>query len=126
MRRPKTISELRAEIRASPRLCSQTQAKLSRLIRVNQATISRILRGQFRRVSPTVARVCAYAGISRITDRPLGELEASMSHIASLPRGLTPRERQAMKLIRLAAEILESDPSGPVAPSHGTSHRVAS
>jgi transcriptional regulator with XRE-family HTH domain len=114
MRRSKTIPELRAEIRASSRLKTQSQVELSSILRVNQATVSRILRGQFRRVSPAVAKVCKYASISCITSRPLGEIDASVDRLARLTRGRTPRERQAIKLIRLAAELLESDLAGPV------------
>lgn len=127
MRRPKTVSELRAEIQASPRLKSQSQAEISSAIKVNQATISRILRGQFKRVSPAVSKLCTYASLSCMTDRPLGEFEASVDRIARLAHGRSPRERQAMKLIRLAAEILESDlATAAPHPAAGSPRRAAS
>lgn len=125
MRRSKTIAELRAEIRASTRLKSQSQTELSTILKVNQATVSRILRGQFRRVSPAVTKVCMYASISCITNRPLGELDASVDRLARLTRGRTPRERQAIKLLRLAAEILESDLAGALPALAGTARGAA-
>lgn len=126
MRRPKTVPELRAEIQSSPRLKSQSQTDISSVLKVNQATISRILRGQFKRVSPAVAKLCEYASISCMTERPLGEFEASMDRLARLARGRSLRERQAMRLIRLAAEILESDVSSAVPHGAGPPRRAAS
>lgn len=111
MSRPKTIPELRAEIQASSRLQARSQVKLSHSLNLNQATVSRILRGHFRRLSPAVAKICAYAAISCNTNRPLEGFAESMHHLVRLTRGRSPRQRQAMKLIRLAAELLESEPT---------------
>jgi transcriptional regulator with XRE-family HTH domain len=115
MMRRKTIRELRDEIIASPRLKERSQEEIATTVGVNQATLSRILRGRFKRVSGAVDRVCTYARILRMTDRPLAEIDASLAQLKGLARGRTTRERHALKLIRLAAELLEAEPS-PRAP----------
>lgn len=109
MRRPKTIPELRSEIVAHPRLISESQETLSARIGVNQATVSRILRGRFKRYSKAVDRVCRYAQISRMTEAPLNEFEASLGRLNALAQDISPRQQHALKLIRLAAEILVTD-----------------
>lgn len=116
MKRQKTTHELRREIMASPELRTHSQEEISRRVKLNQATVSRILRGQFKRRSVAVNRVCDYAKISRMTDRPLPELEASLDRLKQIARGGSPGERRALKLIRLAAELLESE----TAPTSGT------
>jgi transcriptional regulator with XRE-family HTH domain len=111
MKRQKTVRELRADIMASRTLKARSQEDIGRKLRLNQATLSRILRGQFKRRSPAVDRVCIYANISRITSRPLTDLEVSLARITRMaPRG-SAGERRALKLIRLAAEILETEPA---------------
>lgn len=109
MSRRKTVHELRSEIATSSRLQSKSQVEISTSIGVNQATVSRILRGRFKRCSPAVQKLCRYAAISCITTDPMGEFEASVDRLARLAQGRSPKEKHAMKLIRLAAEILESD-----------------
>jgi transcriptional regulator with XRE-family HTH domain len=108
MSRRKTIPELRTEIMASEKLKAKSQEEISSVLDINQATLSRILRGKFRRLSPAVDRVCIYASISRMTEQPMGELEASLDRLSLLASGGSAHERHAMKLIRLAAELLES------------------
>lgn len=115
MRRPKTIPELRSEILNSPRLKAKSQGEIASAIRVNQATVSRVLRGRFKRYSKAVDRVCHYAGISRMTDTPLNEFEASLGRLTKLAQGNSPHEQHALKLIRLAAEMLVTD-LGPAQP----------
>lgn len=114
MSRRKTIPELRSEIMASAKLKEKTQEEISTMLRLNQATVSRILRGKFRRYSGAVEQVCRYASISRMTERPLGELEASIDRLALLAKGTSSHERHALKLIRLAAELLGAETSSPV------------
>jgi hypothetical protein len=114
MARRKTISELRSEIMASARLRAKSQDEIAQSLKLNQATLSRILRGQFRRYSPAVAEVCKYAAISCITSRPPGALELSLHQLTALAKGRSAEERHALKLIRLAAELLESAESRPV------------
>jgi hypothetical protein len=116
MSRRKTVPELRTEIMASERLKAKPQEEISATLKINQATLSRILRGKFRRVSPAVARICVYASISRMTEKPKGELEASLDRLSLLASGGSAHERHAMKLIRLAAELLESG-DAPAVPS---------
>jgi len=110
MSRRKTIPELRVEITASEILKAKPQEEIAGVLDVNQATLSRILRGKFRRYSRAVEKVCHYASISCITDRPMDELEASIGRLTLLARGASAHERHAMKLIRMAAELLESQP----------------
>lgn len=110
MPRPKTIRELREEIIASDRLKRRPQEEISQSLRLHQATLSRIIRGKFKRRSSAVDRVCQYAGISRITDKPLAELDASLDRLKRVATGNSANKRHAIKLIRLAAELLESEP----------------
>jgi hypothetical protein len=109
MKRPKTIRELRREIMASDSLRAKPQEQICHSIGVNQATLSRILRGQFKRRSKAVDRVCKYADISCITTQTMPELEASLQQLARIARGNSPAERRALKLIRLAAELLDTE-----------------
>jgi len=109
MNRRKTIPELRSEIMASERLMEKSQEEICRSLRINQATVSRIVRGKFKRYSTAVARVCNYASISCMTERPLGELDASIDQLTRLAKGGSTHERHALKLIRLAAELLKSE-----------------
>jgi transcriptional regulator with XRE-family HTH domain len=108
MTRRKTIPELRIEIMASAKLRSKSQEEIARSLRLNQATLSRIRRGRFKRYSNAVTKVCSYALISRMTDRPPPALGASLERLTLLAKGRSTNERHAMKLIRLAAELLES------------------
>ena len=108
MTRRKTISELRTEIMASEKLKAKSQEEICQSLRINQATLSRILRGKFKRRSKSVDRVCSYASISCITSQPLGDLDASLDRLTLLAKGTSLHERHAMKLIRLAAELLET------------------
>lgn len=117
MTRRKTIHELRREIMASPRLKAQSQEAICQSLSIHQATLSRILRGQFKRASDAVVRVCKYAHISCITEQPLDEMEASLARLTALARGRSARERHALQLIRLATELLQPDPSPPAAPA---------
>ncbi len=111
MARPKTIRELREEITGSERLKARPQEEISTSLRLHQATLSRILRGKFKRRSSAVDRVCKYARISCITNRPLAELDASLARLTRVATGDSASKRHAIKLIRLAAELLESDAS---------------
>lgn len=108
MTRRKSIAELRREIVASPKLRRRSQEEIAHSLGVNQATLSRILRGQFRRYSPAVAKVCSYATILRMTDQPADALASSLNQLTALARGGSAEKRHALKLIRLAAELLES------------------
>jgi len=108
MRRRKTIPELRDEIMASAKLRGQPQEALGVSLGIHQATLSRILRGKFKRYSPAVASVCNYASISCMTSRPLDELDASIHRLTALAQGGATHERHALKLIRLAAELLKT------------------
>ena len=110
MSRRKSIPELRAEIMASEKLRSQSQGALSSLLGLHQATLSRILRGKFQRHSSAVTAVCKYASISCMTSRPLDELDASIHRLTALAQGGATHERHALKLIRLAAELLKTEP----------------
>jgi transcriptional regulator with XRE-family HTH domain len=118
MPRRKTIPELRDEIMASEKLRGRPQDTLSQRLGIHQATLSRILRGKFQRYSPAVEAVCKYACISCMTSRPLDELDASIHRLSALAQGGATRERQALKLIRLAAELLKAE-----APSYPPSRR---
>jgi hypothetical protein len=113
MKRQKTVRELRHDIMASKLLRARSQEEISRSVKVNQATLSRILRGSFKRRSPAVDRVCSYARISRITNDPLPELEVSLDRIARIAQRGSSGERRALKLIRLAAELLETESAPP-------------
>lgn len=115
MPRRKTIPELRDEIMASGKLRSQSQEALCQSLGIHQATLSRILRGKFKRYSPAVASVCNYASISCMTSRPLDELDASLHRLTALARGGQTHERHALKLIRLAAELLKTEVPAAVA-----------
>ena len=106
--RPKTIPELRQEIQASAKLQADSQGAISELLGLNQATVSRILRGQFKRRSKAVDKVLAYAEISCITDQPLTPFEVTVTQLEKLAAARSPNGRHAAKLIRLAAELLES------------------
>lgn len=106
--RPKTVHELRQEIMASSRLRAEPQEVLSQKIGVNQATVSRILRGQFKRRSKAVDKLIVYASISCITDTPVNEFDATVIHLERLAAARSPNGHHAAKLIRLAAELLES------------------
>lgn len=106
MKRPKTMYELKQDILASPVLRKRSQEEIGISLNLNQATVSRILRGQFKRRSSAVERICRYAQISRITTRPLPELDASLDQLTRIARRGAPGDRQALKLIRLAAEML--------------------
>lgn len=108
MSRRKTIPELRVEIIASGKLRAKSQEEIAHSLSLNQATLSRILRGRFKRYSPAVAKVCTYAQLSCMTDRPRDALGASLDRLSVLAKGRSSHERHAMKLIRLAAELLES------------------
>jgi hypothetical protein len=109
MPRPKTVRELREDILGSERLKARPQEEISRSLRLHQATLSRILRGKFKRRSDAVERVCKYANISCITDAPLAELDASLARLTRVATGSSTSHRHAIKLIRLAAELLESE-----------------
>jgi hypothetical protein len=111
MARPKTVRELRQEIAVCTRLKNRPQEEISRSLRLHQATLSRILRGKFKRRSSAVERVCKYAGISCITEQPLTELDASLKKLTQVATGNSSTKRHAIKLIRLAAELLENDSS---------------
>ncbi len=106
--RPKTIPELRQEIQASPKLQAESQGAISESLGLNQATVSRILRGQFKRRSKAVDKVLNYAEISCITDQPLTPFEVTVTQLEKLAAAHSPNGRHAAKLIRLAAELLES------------------
>ncbi|MBM3842027.1 MAG: hypothetical protein FJ397_01985 [Verrucomicrobia bacterium] len=106
--RPKTIPELRQEIQASAKLQADSQGAISTLIGLNQATVSRILRGKFKRRSKAVDKVLNYAGISCITECPLPPFEVTVTQLEKLAAAHSPNGRHAAKLIRLAAELLES------------------
>ncbi len=106
--RPKTIPELRQEIQASPKLQAESQGAISEALGLNQATVSRILRGQFKRRSKAVDKVLNYAEISCITDQPLTPFEVTVTQLEKLAAAHSPNGRHAAKLIRLAAELLES------------------
>lgn len=107
MKRQKTPRELREEIIASPLLRSKSQEDLGRSLNLHQATLSRILRGKFKRRSEAVDRVCKYAQISCITDEPPPELDESIERLTRAVDADTASKRHAIKLIRLAAELLE-------------------
>lgn len=113
MLRRKSIAELRTAIATSRRLQASSQTALAQSMGLHQATLSRILRGRFRRCSPAVLKVCKYANISCMTDSPPGAMERSLQRLSSLARGRTANERHALKLIRLAAELLESREPAP-------------
>jgi hypothetical protein len=106
--RPKTIPELRQEIQASAKLQAESQGAISQTLGLNQATVSRILRGQFKRRSKAVDKVLAYAEISCITESPLTPFEVTVTQLEKLAAARSPNGRHAAKLIRLAAELLES------------------
>lgn len=108
MNRQKTTAELRVEIMASAVLRAKSQEEIAASLEINQATLSRILRGQFKRYSRAVAKVCSYARISCMTARPRNAVGASLERLTVLARGRSIQERHAMKLIRLAAELLET------------------
>ena len=109
MKRPKTVRELRHEILHSEVLRTKPQEAISHSVSMNQGTLSRILRGHFKRRSGAVERVCRYAHISSMTDQPKPELETSLDQLARIARRGSPNDRRAMRLIRLAAELLERD-----------------
>lgn len=111
MKRAKTPGELRQEIAAAERLRDRPQEQIAAELKLNQATLSRITRGQFKRVSPAVRRVCEYAQISCITTRPLPELDASLAALAAIASRRGSADPRAIKLIRLAAELLEGSPA---------------
>ena len=98
---------------ASEKLRAKTQEVIAHSLNLNQATVSRLLSGRFKRLSPAVNKVCAYAQISCMTDHPLNPLGASLARLTLLAKGRSSHERHAMKLIRLAAELLES-PEAPL------------
>jgi transcriptional regulator with XRE-family HTH domain len=106
--RPKTIPELRQEIQASPKLQAESQGAISQALGLNQATVSRILRGQLKRRSKAVDKVLSYAEIVCITDQPLTPFEVTVTQLEKLAAARSPNGRHAAKLIRLAAELLES------------------
>jgi transcriptional regulator with XRE-family HTH domain len=108
MSRPKTIPELRQEIQASAKLQADSQGAISEIIGLNQATVSRILRGQFKRRSKAVDKILAYAEISCITESPLTPFEVTVTQLEKLAAARSPNGRHAAKLIRLAAELIES------------------
>jgi len=121
MSRPKTIPELRQEIQASAKLQAESQGAISQILGLNQATVSRILRGQFKRRSKAVDKVLIYAEISCITENPLTPFEVTVTQLEKLAAVRSPNGRHAAKLIRLAAELLESS----LPPAEGESMPMA-
>jgi transcriptional regulator with XRE-family HTH domain len=60
------------QLRQSPRLAGLKQPEIARKAKIHQSQVSRILRGQFKRVTaPSVMKLCEFARIKRMTDRPL-------------------------------------------------------
>jgi len=108
MTRPKTIPELRSEIQASAKLQAESQSAIASFLGLNQATVSRILRGRFKRRSKAVDKVLIYAEIICITDSPLTPFEITVTQLEKLAAVRSPNGRHAAKLIRLAAELVES------------------
>ena len=91
--RPKTIPELRQEIQASTKLQAESQGAISQILGLNQATVSRIIRGQFKRRSKAVDKVLAYAEISCITDQPLTPFEVTVTQLEKLAAARSPNGR---------------------------------
>lgn len=106
MRRKKTMNELRQEILTWRARHDDLQEAIAHDTGVNQGTISRILRGHFRRPSKALRAVCAYADISPITDKPLPPLELSLQELAQLAQS-SPHHRRILRLLRLAKELSE-------------------
>jgi transcriptional regulator with XRE-family HTH domain len=109
MKRQKSPRELRDEIMRSPVLRAKSQEEISRSLSLHQATLSRILRGKFKRRSDAVDRVCKYAQISCITEQPPAELDDSIDRLTRAVEGNSASKRHAIKLIRLAVELLEHE-----------------
>jgi transcriptional regulator with XRE-family HTH domain len=102
---PKTTLELHRELVSSGIFDRETQASLATATGVNQATISRIAQGQFKRVNKSVVAICKYAHIKTTRNnsafRQLKSLLASRSSVAD------PEKRKLIDIIDLAVDLLE-------------------
>ena len=87
---------------------SDTQESLSRKLRIHQSQISRVLRGDFKRLSPHVRRLCEYAGLS------LDKLEAKprvppagklLAEVNNLWDGTPGHEKALLRVVKAIRQL---------------------
>jgi len=100
----KLPSTIAAELRAYLKRARLTQQMLEKRSGIAQPQISRICRGQFERITPTVVKLCRIANISLTGQRrgPSRQLSALINGIVA---GSRHRERLVVKLLKTAASL---------------------
>jgi transcriptional regulator with XRE-family HTH domain len=100
----KTSLELHRELLASGLFTRETQAAIADAVHVNQATISRIAKGQFKKVNKSMLAVCKYADIETIKTSGGKHLRALLESRSDL---IDPEKRKLIEIIDLAVDLLE-------------------
>lgn len=89
-------------LRAAMSTKGDTQTSLGKRLNVDQAKICRVLNGQFRRVTPAVAKLCQYADIDPVKRRDPASNATLMAALGDIWDG---SERHATTIARLLRDI---------------------
>lgn len=102
--RQKTPAEVHRDLLASGIFDRETQLAIAKEIKVDQATVSRIFSGQFKRINKSVRRICEYADVTTVETASPEMLHSWMRSGATLN---DPQKRKLLEIIGLAVELLE-------------------
>ena len=96
-----TANLLYQEIRNAPKLAGRLQSEIARDVGIHQSQVSRIMSGQFKRVSArSIMRLCEFAGINTTLEQPLSE--RLQSALSGLWDGTASQEEALIGLLRAA------------------------
>jgi transcriptional regulator with XRE-family HTH domain len=102
--KPMAASILYEQIRNSPKLANLTQIDIAKKAKIDQSQVSRILSGQFKRVSAkNLTKLCKFIGI---TPRKRLPLSATLEDTIQAVWDGSPREETALIQLLRAADAL--------------------
>lgn len=91
-----------------------TQLELSKNSGVDQSQISRILNGEFVRITKNVKTVCKYAEVNLVDITPLEPLPEAVTHaLRNLLDGSKEREQAVVGLLKAEARLLRRSDRRP-------------
>ncbi len=96
-----SASLLYQHIRNSPKLAGLTQVEIARRAKIHQSQVSRIMRGDFKRVTAkSVLRLCEFARITGAVEDPVSpKLQQALRAVWDGTKG---REKALINLLRAA------------------------
>jgi transcriptional regulator with XRE-family HTH domain len=107
-----TVSSVCERLQNSPKLRALTQLEIARGAKIHQSQVSRILSGQFRRVTAkSVLRICEFASIGQPDQKPLS---LSLEQTLRAVWGGTRSQEKALVQLLQAADALAAARAGDV------------